>query len=495
MSNQVLSCNRCSNVAEVYIPENDRVLCDHHFIIFKEAYSSLKFSSVNIDSSNVDAITEMLPSKQSTESTELSTGVQENHRVPFTLIIDHLGQLATGVEPATCKVCGKPMQLHAQFATTKQVQANFSGDAVSELQEATHPDFLANFADGGRGVCLACNGTGLQVIQNPSNIKDIYRHFNDDRHDQGHYRQLIDLISSLKGMSPETAKKGNLPFLITRLSNFDVNSDFDPSKLSEFPFSIAGYQQVDLRRDPHKTLHTLAHAFGEIQPIYLAGHAHPDVKSIEELYSLGDMPEEEAAKKIPSVFCSKCAGHGQHPLISHPDFAALLDEMNAKAEETSRDEQRRRKTVTEQFPGAVDLSTIKSTGKIAHAGPGIKPHDHHHKPHTYHKHNDGPGAAPSAPLSGESSGFSMNDMAPARNRNRSRGRGNPRYRIAPPKPTGIAGFLEKFKVEKWAYDIMNAAHDMTHTVYKNPSYMYRNPNPMYYSVPRSGWGMSKPWRN
>lgn len=43
-----------------------------------------------------------------------------SHDVPVRHIVDHLGELATGVEPATCKFCGQAMELHAQWAPTKQ---------------------------------------------------------------------------------------------------------------------------------------------------------------------------------------------------------------------------------------------------------------------------------------------------------------------------------------------------------------------------------------
>lgn len=49
---------------------------------------------------------------------------KRTHDVPVQHIIDHLGELATGVEPATCKVCGQAMELHAQWTPTQQKSAS-----------------------------------------------------------------------------------------------------------------------------------------------------------------------------------------------------------------------------------------------------------------------------------------------------------------------------------------------------------------------------------
>lgn len=42
------------------------------------------------------------------------------HAVPVTLITDHKGEVAQGVEPASCRTCGEPMADHAQWNPTHQ---------------------------------------------------------------------------------------------------------------------------------------------------------------------------------------------------------------------------------------------------------------------------------------------------------------------------------------------------------------------------------------
>lgn len=473
---RLLNCQRCSSIATFYVPEKDRVLCDTHMATFKEAYVSMNFSTVEVNDENVEAIKELLPK----QSSELNTEVAEAPRVPVTLIVDHLAELATGVEPATCRICSKPMQLHSQFAPTKQVAAAIddsdeSGEAVSNFLRS--PDYLANFAEGGRGVCLHCDGSGLTKIENPSDQKTIYRHFNDDRADQGHYRQLMDVMNRLRGVDADTAARGNLPFMVTRYQNLDVNPNYDSSKTSEFPFSIAGYKEFNFGENPHTTLHTLFHAMGQVDPILDVAHGH--------VARLGD-------QEVVSPLCQNCGGHGQHPMISDPDFADSLEEIYQKALEIPRDQQRRRKPVTTEDPKAAVVPTESGTAfssKTSHSGPGIKPHDHHHKPHTYKKRDKGPGATSPAGSGGKKPGGG--------------GGGGLSLMKMPAMPGGGGGLSLKFKkkpfslppVEKYIYDMMNALHDVSHTEYKTPSYMYRNPNPMYYSVPRQSWGDSRPWRN
>lgn len=500
-SNRVLNCYRCEKIATVFVPENNRVLCDTHLDVLREATGMRNIASIQINESNFDAIVEFAP-KQSTKVEDLNTTVVDMQRVPVNLITDHLAELATGVEPATCKVCRKPMQLHSQFSITKQkdlhsprktpnsVNQRSAGLSEKELQEATRPNFLANFADGGRGVCLTCNGSGLNIFDKPSDIRTIYKHINADNKNSGHYQQLMDLTSRIKDLNLDSAVKGNLPFYVTKYNNFDVNPHFVPGQLSEFPFSLSGYQQFDFGDRPHQLLHTLFHAIGQFNPIMDANHGHADVDTLQELYNLGNLSEDEAFKKISGPFCSTCYGHGEHPLKNHEDFEDLLEALTQKSTEIPRDRARRRKPGITFDPisdaGVVDLSKLKSDTRqevTGHAGPNIKPHDHHNKPHTYKKRQQTPGN--SAPSSGSS------QVRQRKGPSSGGGRGKSQYNLVMKKP----GLLSRFPVEKWLYETMNAAHDMTHTVYENPSYMYRNPNPMYYSVPRRQWGMSKPWRN
>lgn len=507
-SNQSLNCFRCEKIATVFIPYNNRALCDTHLATFKEAYSFVNFASILINENNIEAINELVP-KQATQVSELESVVEKTHEVPVQLIVDHLGELATGVEPATCKICRKPMQLHAQFATTKQKDQNASnvsdalekaaaaGDATpsdQELQEVARPDFLTRFADGGRGVCLTCGGTGFQLFPFPRNIRDIYSHLNDDRKHDGHYNQLMDYSSRFRGFTKKIATDQNLPFYVTKIQNFAPNPDFDPNYLSDFGMpKIVGYGEIDFTNEPHRNLHSFLHAIGNMDFIFDAAHDHSDVKSLEELFALKDLPKEEADKKMLSPFCSSCFGHGSHPLSGHEEFEEYLQEMNAKAAESSRDIVRRRKTKKPSSPGVtkvIDLSTLQSgetsLQREGHAGPNIKPHDHHNKPHTYKKHEQSPGSGSSG-----TSQVKKKKSPSSGGGGRGRGKGSNPFALAPRK----RNFFEKFPVEKWIYNAMNAVHDMTHTVYENPSYMYRNPNPMYYSVPRAQWGMAKPWRN
>lgn len=515
-SDKLLKCYRCEKIATTFIPDRSRVLCDVHVATFKEAYSLVTFSSVEIDDSNVEAIKDLLP-KEATHVEDLSDVVEQDHRVPVQLIVDHLGELATGVEPATCKVCHKPMQLHAQFATTKQQDNKTRSAAVGEAdpnqkehEAIARPDFLANFADGGRGNCLTCGGTGFHLYTFPRNSKDIFKHLNDDNPTGGHYQQLMNYTNRFKEFNKDVATKNNLPFYVTKLQNLAVNPNFDSQYLSDFGLPrIQGYGEIDFTNEPHRNFHTFLHAISEMDPIWSIGHGHPDVNSLEELYALKDLPEEEANKKMASPFCSTCFGHGQHPLQGHEEFEDFIQEMTAKAAEISRSVKRRRKSEP-QATSVIDLSTLRSGDtpqeRISHSGPNIKPHDHHNKPHTYQKHQPAPGAPSSSGSGSSGSGSGSSQVRVKRKapssggggnrRNRGgggggRGKGSNPFVLAPRKRT----LFEKFPVEKWIYNAMNAAHDMSHTVYENPSYMYRNPNPMYYSVPRAQWGMAKPWRN
>lgn len=502
-SNQNLNCYRCEKIATVFIPYNNRVLCDTHLTTFKEAYGFVNFSSIIINQDNIDAINELVP-KQATQVSDLEPVIEKTHEVPVQLIVDHLGELAIGVEPATCKVCRKPMQLHSQFSTTKQkdetksATAKTSGLTDKELQEAARPGFLANFADGGRGVCLSCGGTGLHTFAKPSDIKTIYKHLNDDGANSGHYHQLMDWTDRLKDINLEISTKGNLPFYITKYHNFEVNPSYDPKYLSQFPFSLEGYQELDFTDKPHQVLHTLFHALGELNTVLQTNHGHADVETLEQLYGLGGMPETEALTRIQSPFCSSCSGHGEHPLRRHPDFEEYLQELTSRAGQPSRDEVRRRKPTRTFDPvtdaGVIDLSQLGQ--REGHAGPNIKPHDHHNKPHTYKKHQQSPGSPSSSGGSGSSQVRRKSPSSGGGGKGRGgggkgRGKGSNPFALVPRKRT----LFEKFPIEKWIYNAMNAVHDMTHTVYENPSYMYRNPNPMYYSVPRAQWGMAKPWRN
>lgn len=465
-----LNCYRCASAATTYIPEKNRVLCDTHLSTFKEAYASIDFSSVSIDDLNVNAIESML-TKNSADVTVGEVETASEHRVPIKLIIDHLGELETGVEPATCKVCKKPMQLHSQYEITKQELPTVKKGALpaSQFREVTHPNFLANFADSGRGVCLGCNGTGIgRIIDDPSNIRTIYRHLNDEGKQQGHYNQLMDFMSSLRDVDKSQAMEGNLPFVITRYNNFAPNPQFDPSQISTFPFSVAGYEQFDFGSGarPQQVLHTLFHAAGEHNDAYHPGHDH---------YEGSADPAQLQPQNMIKVLCPTCEGVGEHPHKGDPDVADELERVYQKSLEIPRDQQRRQASAEEEVFEIV-----------SHAGPGIKPHDHKNKPAHYQKRDQGAGGV-SAPSSAP--------RAP-------RSPGGPRApRMKTPKAPGMGGggglFPRKkpFYLEKFIYDQSNMWHDISHTEYKNPSYMYRNPNPMYYSVPRSGWGDSKPWRN
>ena len=51
---------------------------------------------------------------------DLVDEVGVGHRVPVELITDHLGLIATGVEPARCRYCNAPIEMHAQWAPTRQ---------------------------------------------------------------------------------------------------------------------------------------------------------------------------------------------------------------------------------------------------------------------------------------------------------------------------------------------------------------------------------------
>ena len=65
------------------------------------------------------------------------------HSVPVELVVDHRGEVEQRTEPATCKLCGKPMSQHAQWSPTKQRRAQ------------SNPAFP-------QGQCPAC-GTGLDL--------------------------------------------------------------------------------------------------------------------------------------------------------------------------------------------------------------------------------------------------------------------------------------------------------------------------------------------
>lgn len=446
----VLNCYRCSKTATVYIPDTERVLCDQHFSIFNEAYSTFRTSAILIEDYLIDSIKEKLDAK---EASDRATGIEFNHRVPVTLITDHLGELATGVQPATCKSCGSPMQLHAQWTTTKQ---QFTGSAS---KGALDPDFLKKFDEHGN--CLDCRtndgiSRGFYLVDVPMSRDDMIAHLNGHGHgpdEQQHrqdspvpqetesgdvHRQEI-LGSPMATINKLKAESMNFPIYVDEDGWIQWNEKHRAKQPVIFPLGMGDWTpETD---DKGNAIPGTGMTF----PSYNWFHSFLD-------HITGFRDGEFTAPNS----CGTCDGTGMHPEIGEDDVSGYFEEARIKAERAQQRDLR---------------SKPKSKSKSAHAGPGVKPHDHHNKKKKYAPRKTGPmgrSSTGSLPVTkGPGSAF---------------------------KVPGTGGFRIP-GVERWWYDQMNMFHDITHTEYKTPSYMYRNPNPMYYSPGSRREMPNKPWKN
>lgn len=437
-----LECYRCSKIATVYVPETQRVLCDNHFEVFAEAYEHLRTSAVKIDEYLVESIANVLPVK---ESADLDAGIDFNRRVPVTLIVDHMAELATGVEPATCKVCGKPMQLHAQWETTKQ---QFMG---SSSEGAMDPDFLDNFDEFGN--CLSCRNPdgmslGFHLVDLGMSKNQLIAHLNGHNHketlqeidadpdpqaEESGNVHLMEILGSPMGtVTRKRAKELNFPIYVDDHIVY-WNPDHRAKKPINFPMGMEDFNGMTL-------------------PSYNWFHSFLD-------HITGNFTAPNS--------CGNCNGEGHYPDLYNPEVQAAFEERRVKAQEAPKIQER-----AEKRQRLLD----KATSKISHSAPGMKPHDHHHKKNHYSPRKNGPlgrsgaGMIPTVKGPGKAAFVKAVD-------------GNfPKMALFPP-------------VERWWYDQMNMFHDITHTEYKTPSYMYRNPNPMYYSPGSKRNFVSKPWRN
>lgn len=443
-----LDCYRCSKVATVYVPEVERVLCDDHFEVFAEAYDSIKTSAIIIEDYLVDAISENLVVK---EASDLATGVAIPHRVPVTLITDHMGELMTGVEPATCKACGKPMQLHGQWETTKQTM-QVEG-AASE--GALDPDFLKKFDEEGN--CLDCRTSdglsrGFHLVDAPMTRQGLIAHLN------GHDSADVHDLDKLDAQPDPPAHANGQVHLQEILGSVMADINKERAEKMNFPIYVDG--NIVYWNNKHRAKDSVTFPIGmsDFNPEKdEEGKAKPGTGMTFPSYNwLHSFLHHITGQFTAQNSCRTCQGLGHHPEMDTEDVRGHYDEQKIKAEELARKAEKSRKA------------------RIAHSGPGIRPHDHHTKKKHY------------APRSNGSSGGGMPKAM------RSSG-GGKAFKV--PSAEGFSS-LRLPPIEKWWYDEMNRFHDITHTEYKNPSYMYRNPNPMYYSPgSHRNWGDSKPWRN
>lgn len=78
--------------------------------------------------------------------------------VPETFITDHLGELATGVEPATCKVCGEAISRHAQWLPTKNVAKRTAARPTDKCKKcgSTELNRPKEYTSSGMSLCRNC---------------------------------------------------------------------------------------------------------------------------------------------------------------------------------------------------------------------------------------------------------------------------------------------------------------------------------------------------
>lgn len=446
-----LECYRCSKTATVYIPEMERVLCEDHFNVFAEAYDHFKTSSVLIEDYLVDSISEKIEPK---EASDMATGIEFNHRVPVTLITDHMGELMTGAEPATCKQCGKAMQLHAQWNTTKQMVN------ASASQGALDPDFLDRFDELGN--CKDCRTSdglsrGYHLVDVPLTRSGMIAHLNGHSHNDANNTQLLDAQPD-----PDANASGSV-HLQEILGSPMGTVNKERAEKTNFPIYVE--DGVVWWNNKHKAKQPVTFPIGmsDFNPSYdEEGKAVPGTGMTFPSYNwFHSFLDHITGEMQAPNSCQTCQGLGHHPEISEPDVSGYYEERKIKADELARKVEKAQKNKKRQR-GLV----------TAHSGPGIKPHDHHTKKKHYAPRSNGFGSGGAGSIPKAKGGGKAHKIPSAE------------------------GFMRLPPIEKWWYDEMNRFHDITHTEYKTPSYMYRNPNPMYYSPgSKRNWGDSKPWRN